>query len=67
LIWEKVHRGAKPFRYVCDPAFEYDVQWRVPDATKAERVLGFEAATPLSAVLDEVIPWVARQIDEGAI
>jgi len=41
LIWEKVHRGAKPFRYVCDPAFEYDVQWRVPDATKAERVLGF--------------------------
>src|SRR5262249_36890717 len=36
LIWEKVHRGKKPFRYISDKAFEYDVQRRVPDVSKAK-------------------------------
>jgi nucleoside-diphosphate-sugar epimerase len=67
LIWEKVHRGAKPFRYTSDAPFEYDVQRRVPAVEKAKRVLGFEAKTPLSEVLDEVIPWVAQQIEGGTI
>jgi nucleoside-diphosphate-sugar epimerase len=67
LIWQKVHKGAKPFRYTCDDPFAYDVQRRVPDVSKAKRLLGFEATTPLAEVLDEVIPWVARQIEEGAI
>lgn len=67
LVWAKVHRGARPFRYESDEPFEYDVQKRVPDVTKARRVLGFEATTPLSVVLDEVVPWVARQIEGGAI
>src|SRR5208337_2320052 len=26
LIWRKVHGDSKPFRYVSDPPFEYDVQ-----------------------------------------
>jgi nucleoside-diphosphate-sugar epimerase len=67
LIWKKVHGEKKPFRSVSDDPFEYDVQRRVPDVTKAKRVLGFEATTPLSEVLDEVIPWVARQIEGGTI
>jgi UDP-glucose 4-epimerase len=61
-IWEKVYAGAKPFRFVSDSAYEYDVQMRSPDVTKAERVLGFRAETQLSQILDEVIPWIGEQI-----
>jgi UDP-glucose 4-epimerase len=62
VIWEKIHKGAKPFRYVSDSPYEYDVQMRSPDVSKAERVLGFRAETSLDNLLDEVIPWIAEQI-----
>jgi UDP-glucose 4-epimerase len=67
LIWRKVHGPGKPFRYVSDPAYPHDVQMRIPDTRKAREVLGFEAATPLSEVLDEVIPWIENEIAEGRI
>ncbi len=70
LIWEKVHarRGTSlPFRTVSDPPFPHDVPRRIPDTSKAERMLGFEAATPLAAVLDEVIPWIEKEIEAGGI
>jgi UDP-glucose 4-epimerase len=61
-IWEKIHDDTKPFRYVSDSPYEYDVQLRSPDVVKAEKVLGFRAETQLSQILDEVIPWIAEQI-----
>ena len=67
LIWNKVHAGGKPFRYVSDPPYKYDVQERSPDTRKAKRVLGFEATTTLEAMLDEVIPWVKEEIEAGRI
>jgi UDP-glucose 4-epimerase len=67
LIWTKVKGPEVPFRYVSDPGFEHDVQKRVPDVTKAREVLGFEATTGLSDMLDEVIPWIAKAIDDGSI
>jgi nucleoside-diphosphate-sugar epimerase len=67
LIWRKVHGPEKPFRHVSDPPFPHDVQMRVPETRKAREVLGFEATTTLSAVLDEVIPWVEREIAGGRI
>lgn len=67
LIWQKVHGASKPFRYVSDPPFPYDVQVRSPDVSKAERLLGFRAETKLGAVLDEVIPWIREQIEHGRI
>ena len=67
LIWDKIHGSSKPFRWVNDPAFEYDVQERSPDTRKAERLLGFCATTSLFDVLDEVIPWIAEQIKAAAI
>lgn len=67
LIWRKVHGDGKPFRWVSDPPYPHDVQMRIPDVRKAEEVLGFEAMTPLSGVLDEVIPWVEKEIEEGRI
>jgi nucleoside-diphosphate-sugar epimerase len=67
LIWRKVHGGGKPFQYVSDAPMTYDVQMRVPDTSKAKRELGFEASTPLSGMLDEVIPWVREEIALGRI
>jgi nucleoside-diphosphate-sugar epimerase len=66
LIWKKIN-GAEPFRYVSDDPFLYDVQKRVPSVEKAQKVLGFEAKTSLSAALDEIIPWVEDQIRIGGI
>jgi UDP-glucose 4-epimerase len=65
-IWKRINPG-KPFRCVSDEPFKYDVQQRVPAVEKAERVLGFEATTPLSRILDEVVPWVVQQVELGNI
>ena len=67
LIWRKVKGPEQPFRFVSDPPFEHDVNCRVPATEKALRVLGFEANTSLDEMLDEVIPWIARAIQEGTI
>jgi nucleoside-diphosphate-sugar epimerase len=66
IIWRKIN-VSKPFRYVSDEPFQHDVQMRVPDVTKARRVLGFEATTPLEDVLDEVIPWIRDAVAAGTI
>ncbi len=65
-IWKRVNPG-KPFAWASDEPFRYDVQRRVPSTEKARRVLGFVAETPLSRILDEVVPWVLRQIELGNI
>jgi len=67
LVWRKAHGLSKPFRYVSDPAYEYDVQERSPATEKAARVLSFRATTALSQVLDEVIPWITEQIELDTI
>ncbi|MGH3415375.1 MAG: NAD-dependent epimerase/dehydratase family protein [Actinocrinis sp.] len=66
-IWRKVKGADVPLRVISDDPFEYDVQRRVPATEKAERVLGFEAATSLEAMLDEVIPWIANAVEVGTI
>jgi UDP-glucose 4-epimerase len=66
LIWLKVG-GAGPLSVVCDAPFEHDVQRRVPSVEKAKRVLGFEATTSLSDMLDVVIPWIAQAVAEGTV
>jgi UDP-glucose 4-epimerase len=67
LVWRKIHGSSKPFRYISDRAYEYDVQERSPSTEKAARLLGFNTTTALSDVLDEVIPWIAEQIELGTI
>ena len=66
LIWRKIS-GDKPFRYISDPPFRYDVQRRIPSVEKMKRILGFEAKTSLSEALDEIIPWIKEQIMVGGI
>ena len=67
LVWKKIHGDSRPFRYVSDEPFPYDVQMRVPDTRKAKELLGFEATTSLGVTLDEVIPWVREEIDAGRL
>lgn len=66
LIWKKIHHD-KPFRYTLEKGFAHDVQKRVPDTSKAKKILKFEAKTSLSDMIDEVIPWIEKQIKLGTI
>lgn len=66
LIWNKINTDKK-FNFICDKPFEYDVQKRVPDCKKAKDLIGFEANTNLSDILDIVIPWVSEQVSLGNI
>ena len=66
LIWRKIN-GDRPLHLVNDAPFEHDVQRRVPDVRKAKRVLGFEATTTLTEMLDEVIPWLRAEMEAGRV
>jgi nucleoside-diphosphate-sugar epimerase len=67
VIWRKIKGPDVPLRLVSDDPFEFDVQKRVPDVTKAREVLGFEATTSLEDMLDEVIPWVRHAVADGRL
>lgn len=67
MIWAKIKGPDEPFRFVSDPAFEHDVQKRVPSVTKARDVLGYEATTTLDEMLDEVIPWIQQAVQDGRL
>jgi UDP-glucose 4-epimerase len=67
VIWQKIKGAGVPLHVVHDEPFAHDVQRRVPGTDKARRVLGFEATTSLSAMLDEVIPWIRQAIGDGVI
>jgi nucleoside-diphosphate-sugar epimerase len=67
VIWRKIKGPDVPLRIVSDPAYEYDVQKRVPDVTKAREVLGVECSTSLEEMLDEVIPWVTQAVADGKL
>jgi nucleoside-diphosphate-sugar epimerase len=60
IIWNTIHPG-KEFNYVCDDPFEYDVQKRIPDTTKAKELLGFEAIVSLEESVKEVIGYLKNK------
>jgi len=64
IIWKKIN-GDKPFRYVSDKPFKYDVHKRIPSIEKAERILNIECKTTLDQALEEIIPWISHQIEIG--
>lgn len=66
-IWKKIHGDNLPFATVSEPGFEFDVKRRVPDVSKAKKILGVSCETTLSSMLDEVIPWIERAISQGQI
>lgn len=66
LIWKKIN-PKKDFKFLSEEPFDHDVQKRIPDVSKAKKILGFEAKTDLSEALDEIIPWIENQIRLGGI
>jgi len=60
-IWTKINPN-KPFRYVSDPPYEYDVEKRIPSVDKAKKLLGFEAKISLDESLKEVISWMKENM-----
>lgn len=67
MIWKKIRGADSEFHYVSDTPFEHDVAKRVPSTQKARDVLGFEATTSLSDMLDIVIPWISTAVADGRI
>ena len=64
LIWEKT-RGTEKFKPLNVEPFKYDVQKRIPSTSKAKDLIGFEAETSLSEMLDIVIPWIKEAKKKG--
>ena len=65
-VWKKINPN-ESLSIVSDPGFEYDVAKRIPSVDKAKEILGFEAKTSLSEMLDEVIPWIRQAIARNEI
>lgn len=65
-IWEKINPGT-PLQIINDQSFEFDVNKRIPSTSKAKDLLGFEAKTTLSEMLDIVIPWIKTAISQNQI
>jgi nucleoside-diphosphate-sugar epimerase len=57
LVWEITGR-TEEFLIDQDKPFDYDVQNRVPDVTKAKEILGFEAKISLEESIKEVYEYV---------
>ena len=66
VVWREVN-GDKPFFHVVDPPYEYDVQYRVPDVTKARRELGFAAEVSLEESVSEVVAWCRGEVAAGRL
>ena len=66
LVWKKIN-GGKPFRFTSDAPYDHDVQVRVPDVTKAERLLGFSAEVPIRESVREVVGWVRAELNAGRL
>jgi nucleoside-diphosphate-sugar epimerase len=64
VIWKKINSN-KPFKYVSDKPFEYDVQKRIPSIEKSKKILNIECKATLDQALDEIIPWIKQQIELG--
>jgi len=59
IVWSIINSN-KEFKYVSDKAFEYDVQMRIPDVSKAKNELGFEAEVSLEESVEEVIQHMIK-------
>jgi len=57
LVWEILNPG-KEFAFVSDSAYEYDVQKRIPNTSKAKEMIGFEAEIGLEESVIEVIEYM---------
>jgi UDP-glucose 4-epimerase len=61
-VWVHIH-GCKP-QFQHEKPFEYDVQKRVSDTSKAKEILGFEAIISLEESIKEVTEYIKNNIEK---
>ena len=66
LVWKHFYPDIA-LEYQSELPFEYDVQYRVPDTTKAHELLSFEAKVNLEDSVAEVCEWVKQAVARGEI
>jgi nucleoside-diphosphate-sugar epimerase len=66
LAWNHL-RPHEKFEYRLVDGFEYDVQERTPDVSKARKLLGFEAKITLEESIAEVCDWVGEAVKRNLI
>jgi len=59
-IWKSINPN-KEFSYIADDPYEYDVQKRIPNVTKAKEILGFKAEISLKESVEEVINYLKNK------
>ena len=59
-IWKQLKPGDQ-LRVINDKPYHYDVQKRIPDVTKAEKILGFKAEITLEESVKEVINYIKNK------
>lgn len=57
LVWVKINPNKK-FNYKLVPGFDYDVQRRIPDVSKADKILKFKAEFKLEDAIDELVDYM---------
>ncbi len=60
LVWSVLYPNTE-FKYISKEAYQYDVQKRIPDTTKAEKLLGFKAEIKLIDSIYEVLNYCENQ------
>lgn len=60
IVWNTINPNEE-FKIIYDEPFEYDVQKRIPDVTKAKEILGFEAEISLKESVNEVINYLKNK------
>ncbi len=62
MVWNEIHKGKIPFNYELERGFEYDVQKRIPDTSKAKNLLNFDAEIKIEDSIAEVANWIKNEI-----
>ena len=58
-VWKQIH--GVDAKFVCEDPYQYDVQIRSPDVSKAQSMLGFKAEISLEQSVREVVEWMKSQ------
>ena len=62
VIWEECGEDPAAFELEHVGAFEVDVQRRWPDVSKAERLLGWKAETPVREGIRQTVEWLRQRV-----